>query len=118
MITNIDAKWVGFGYAKPQTWARKMDMPRFSPGVRAVRLEFRFEVAYVAINQDNEVLMAGNGGLESWCPIWDFHLNGFGRVIGPQDMAAAVHTPMAEAWRNCVAERIFAVQPASKKEVA
>ena len=59
-------------------------------------LEFRFEVAYVAMDVSCNVLM-GNG---NWLPTWEFHLNEFGRVVGPRDFAAGTCEPWAEAWRK------------------
>lgn len=78
-------------------------MPRFNPGVRPVLVAFRFEVAYVARDQNGAVLMPDG----NWLPTFDFRLNQFGRVMGPQDMACADNSPMAEAWRNaCVDKRL------------
>ena len=89
----------------PERWAFKKDMPAFSPGVTAVLVEFRFECAYIAIDQENRVLMDGRGTDASWMPVFISELVGFGKIIGPQDMIAAKGTPMEETWRQMVAER-------------
>lgn len=86
MITKYDATWVGGGYPMPQTWALKKDMPTLaSDHIKAVRTAFRFCVAYVQMDSSNRVLMADG----KWMPLFDFHLHGFGRVLGPQDSSCA-----------------------------
>lgn len=101
MITKFDATWCGNGYPLPQRWQLKKNMPQFAgPHIKAVRIAFRFEVAYVQMDSSKRVLMADG----QWLPLFDFYLNSFGRVLGPQDSSCADNTKMAEAWRNACAD--------------
>lgn len=95
MITNYQATWVG-EMGLPQKWGFKNQMPKFNPGVKAVRIAFRFCVAYCAMNERNEILVQ-NG---NWMPCFDFYLQPHGRTIGPCDATAANGTVRDEAWRN------------------
>jgi len=100
MITKFDATWVGSGYDYPLRWHLKKDLPPMNPGCVSIRVAFRFEVAYIIIDENKRAKMT-NG----WMPLWDFHFPAFGRVVGPQDFMAAEHTPMAEEWRISAQER-------------
>lgn len=101
MVTKSDGHWTGNGYENPQMFSLKRECPLNNPGERAIRLAFRFCVAYVVMDASGAVLM-GNG---KWLPTFDFYLNGFGRTIGPQDTTAAENEKWAEHWRNACTDK-------------
>ena len=97
------ATWTGTGYIKPKRFASKTQIPPQNPGVVPILLKFRFEYAYILRDENGMVLMPDG----KWMPTFDFYLNEFGRVIGPQDFQAAFAEPFEKAWRvSCKAKRM------------
>jgi len=101
MITKFDAYWVGNGYHYPTRFYSKRDIPKQNAGIKSLRLAFRFEVSYVLMNIEGEILMAGG----KWMPVNDFY-TAQGRIIGPRDLSAADNTAFCGVWRGAVTERI------------
>ncbi len=98
MITKYDAHWVGGGYGLPVRFATKLEIPRQNPGVKILRLAFRFEVAYVLDERGQIQFPAG------WLHCVDMHTKQ-GRLIGPKDLTVADNTPYAETWRGAFHDR-------------
>jgi hypothetical protein len=93
-------KWIKGDYDYPKRYARKGEIGKLDCHKKAVRVCFRFEIAWIVINSENKVLME-NG---SWMPTWSFYLLANDHVIGPQDMSVADNTPLREAWRNAAVD--------------
>jgi hypothetical protein len=91
---KTDAIWIGRD--KPERYALKKDIPPQNPGVRAIRVEFRFEVAYILMDERKRVKFPCGWGqaVEFW--------TSQGHLIGLRDLAAADHTKYQEVWRGCV----------------
>lgn len=84
-------KWIGQGY--PVRFGRKKDIPNLGAGYSSIRVEFRFEKAWIMRDLNGCVLFP-NG----WSQCVDFYLNTPGHVIGLRDRMTAYGYPWSQEW--------------------
>ena len=100
MIHKLDGNWIGRPI--PKTWALKKEMPDLPAGARAIRLAFRFCVAWIVLDHESRVMLSDG----KFMPVICMHLNAHGLCIGPRDLTAADGTEFQLAWRGALSDRI------------